>query len=127
MNFRPLTSRLPLQKKNCAPSTDELVYREQVIRENEQKLQGIVQGSPIPQFVIDKDHRVVGWKRALKEYSGVSAKEVMGTTHAWKAFYDRERPVLSGLLVENDPEKIREFYRRENQKIKIRRGRVRSD
>ena len=101
---------------------DELVYREQVIRENEQKLQGIVQGSPIPQFVIDKDHRVVSWNRALEEYSGVSAKEVMGTTHAWKAFYDRERPVLSGLLVENDPEKIREFYAGKIKKSKYVEG-----
>ena len=73
---------------------DELKDREQVIRESEQKLQGIVQGSPIPQFVLDKNHRVVSWNRALEEYSGVKATEVLGTTHAWKAFYDQERPVL---------------------------------
>ena len=72
---------------------DELKDREQVIRESEQKLQGIVQGSPIPQFVLDKNHRVVSSKRALEEYSGVKATEVLGTTHAWKAFYDQERPV----------------------------------
>jgi PAS domain S-box-containing protein len=40
----------------------------------------------------------------------VKATEVVGTTHAWKAFYDRERPVLSNLLVENKHEKIQELY-----------------
>src|SRR5208282_295008 len=89
---------------------DELKDREQVIRESEQKLQGIVQGSPIPQFVLDKNHRVVSWNRALEEYSGVKATEVLGTTHAWKAFYDQERPVLSNLLIKNSPEKIEELY-----------------
>jgi PAS domain S-box-containing protein len=101
---------------------DELRNREQVIRESEQKLQGIVQGSPIPQFVIDKDHRVVSWNRALEDYSGVSAKEVVGTTHAWKAFYDSERPVLSGLLVENNTGKIREFYAGKIHKSKYVEG-----
>ncbi len=89
---------------------DELKDREQVIRESEQKLQGIVQGSPIPQFVLDENQRVISWNRALEEYSGVKAKEVLGTTHAWKAFYDRERPVLSNLLMKDTPEKIQELY-----------------
>ncbi|WP_321507533.1 PAS domain S-box protein [uncultured Methanoregula sp.] len=89
---------------------NELKDGEQAIRESEGKLQGIVQGSPIPQFVIDKNHRVISWNRALEEHSGVRAEEVLGTTHAWKAFYDKERPVLSNLLVENHPEKIQELY-----------------
>jgi PAS domain S-box-containing protein len=89
---------------------DELKDREQVIRESEQKLQGIVHGSPIPQFVLDKSHRVISWNRALEDYSGVKARDVLGTTHAWKAFYDRERPILSSLLMENAPEKIQELY-----------------
>jgi PAS domain S-box-containing protein len=89
---------------------DELKDREQAIGESERKLQGIVQGSPIPQFVIDKNHRVVSWNRALEEHSGIMAKEVVGTTYAWKAFYDKERPVLSNLLVENKLEEIPELY-----------------
>jgi len=89
---------------------DEIKEREQIILDNEQKLQGIVQGSPIPQFVIDKNHRVVSWNRALEEHSGVKADEVLGTTQAWKAFYEEERPVLSNLLVEDDTDKIKELY-----------------
>ena len=39
---------------------DELKKGEDALLESERRFQGIVKGSPIPQFVIDKDHRVVG-------------------------------------------------------------------
>ncbi|MFA5213536.1 MAG: PAS domain S-box protein, partial [Methanoregula sp.] len=83
---------------------------EKEIRESRTRLEEIVHGSPIPQFVIDKNHRVISWNRALEEYSGVKAKDVIGTTDTWKAFYDKERPVLADLLVENNPGKISEWY-----------------
>jgi PAS domain S-box-containing protein len=83
---------------------------EKEISDRKKMLEEIVSGSPIPQFVIDKNHRVVSWNRALEEASGVNAKEVLGTTNSWKAFYDKERPVLADLLVGNDPEKIQEWY-----------------
>ncbi|MFA4877937.1 MAG: PAS domain S-box protein [Methanoregula sp.] len=73
-------------------------------------LEEIVSGSPIPQFVIDKDHRVISWNRALEESSGVKAADVLGTTSAWKAFYDTERPVMADLLVDDDPANIPVWY-----------------
>ncbi|MHB8164611.1 MAG: hybrid sensor histidine kinase/response regulator [Methanoregula sp.] len=88
----------------------ERKHAEKEISDRKKMLEEIVSGSPIPQFVIDKNHRIVSWNRALEEYSGVSAKEMHGTTHAWKAFYDTERPVLADLLVANEPEKIPEWY-----------------
>ena len=88
----------------------ERKHAEREISDRKKMLEEIVSGSPIPQFVIDKNHRIVSWNRALEEYSGVKAKEVLGTTHAWKAFYDTERPVMADLLVANEPEKIPEWY-----------------
>jgi len=109
-DLRAAYEQITADEEELRSQYDELKDREQVIFESEQKLQGIVRGSPIPQFVIDKNQRVISWNRALEEYSGVKASEVLGTTHAWKAFYDTERPVLSNLLVENNPEKIKELY-----------------
>jgi len=91
---------------------------EKEISDRKKMLEEIVSGSPIPQFVIDKNHRVVSWNRALEEYSGVMAKDVLGTKHAWKAFYDQERPVLADLLVENVPKKIQEWYAGKSDKSK---------
>jgi len=84
---------------------------EKEISDRKKMLEEIVSGSPIPQFVIDKNHRVVSWNRALEEVSGVKAAEVVGTTDAWKGFYPEKRPVLADLLVDNVPEQVPAWYK----------------
>jgi PAS domain S-box-containing protein len=83
---------------------------ETAVRESQKWLEEIVKGSPIPQFVIDRKHRVISWNRALEEYSEVKSEEVLGTTLAWKAFYEVERPVMADLLVDNSIDKIPVWY-----------------
>ncbi|HUK38951.1 MAG TPA: response regulator [Methanomicrobiales archaeon] len=83
---------------------------EGALRESEQRLHAILKGSPIPQFVIDRNHRVVYWNRALEQHTGVPAGEVIGTTAPWKAFYPAERPVLSDLLVDGKTEELARWY-----------------
>ena len=83
---------------------------DRTLLESERKLQGIVSGSPIPQFVIDEHHRVISWNAALEEACGVKAAEVLGTTDPWKAFYPAARPALADLLVDDTPEKVPEWY-----------------
>lgn len=55
-------------------------------------IEAIVDGSPIPQFVIDRDHKVLFWSEALEKYSGIKSNEVMGTNRHWKAFYPKKGP-----------------------------------
>jgi PAS domain S-box-containing protein len=88
----------------------DVVQAEDALRESEQELHAIIQGSPIPQFVIDRDHHVVHWNRALEEHTGIPAAEVMGTSHHWRAFYASERPCLCDLLVEGDRGEIARWY-----------------
>ena len=82
----------------------------QALHEIEKKFQGIVHGSPIPQFVIDKDHRIISWNESLEKYSQIKSEEVIGTKLAWKAFYAKERPVLADLILDGSIEKIPEWY-----------------
>jgi PAS domain S-box-containing protein len=82
----------------------------QTLFENEQKLANIVQGSPIPQFVIDNNHMVTHWNKALEAASGIKAEEVVGTRKHWKAFYPAERPCLADLIMDAT-EQIPEWYR----------------
>ena len=60
----------------------------------------ILDGSPVPTFVIDSSHVVVYWNEALARMSGVAAAEVLGTHHQWRAFYPAHRPVLADLVVD---------------------------
>ena len=89
---------------------NELKYGQDALRTSEKKLQGIVHGSPIPQFVIDKNHQVISWNSALERYSGVKADDVLGTSQQWKAFYPSERPCMADLLVDDTIDKIPEWY-----------------
>jgi len=89
---------------------EELRFGQDALRESEQKLQGIVNGSPIPQFVIDRNHKVISWNRALEVYSGVRAEEVVGTSQQWRAFYQGERPCMADLLLDDAVEEIPQWY-----------------
>ncbi|MCX5827875.1 MAG: PAS domain-containing protein [Deltaproteobacteria bacterium] len=79
-------------------------------REELDLLMGCIGGSPIPAFVIDRDHRLVYWNRALEELSKIRAEEVIGTNQQWRAFYSRQRPCLADLLVEEAVADIPQWY-----------------
>ncbi len=83
---------------------------EEALRDSEQKLRDVVEGSPIPQFAIDADHRVVYWNRALEALSGIPAGQVVGTRRHWQAFYPQPRPCLADLLVEGDLDGLKRCY-----------------
>lgn len=89
---------------------DELKSGQDALCMSEKKLQGIVNGSPIPQFVIDREHHVISWNTALERYSGIKADTVIGTNLHWRAFYPEERPCMADLLVDGDMEKIPIWY-----------------
>jgi PAS domain S-box-containing protein len=88
----------------------ELKINENTLRESENKLDAIIRGSPIPQFVIDSNHRVTHWNEALEKYSGIKAEDIIGTNQHWRAFYPHERPCMTDLLIDGAIEKIPELY-----------------
>jgi PAS domain-containing protein len=71
----------------------------------------ILDGSPVPTFVIDSSHVIVYWNEALARMSGVPAAEVLGTHHQWRAFYPFHRPVMADIVVDGGSEFLLEkFY-----------------
>jgi len=88
----------------------ELKQAEDALRESEQRLHRIIQGSPIPTFVIGKDRRVIYWNGALEELCGIKAEEVVGTDGHWKAFYRKERPCMADLLVDRNLGDMTKWY-----------------
>lgn len=72
----------------------------------------ILDGSPVPTFVIDSSHVVVYWNEALARISRVPAAEVLGTHQQWRAFYPAHRPVMADLVVDGgDQSLLEKFYR----------------
>jgi len=66
-----------------------------------QLLAQIIDGDPVPTFVINAEHTVTHWNRACAAVTGVQAREVVGTNRQWAAFYPAERPVMADLIVSN--------------------------
>jgi hemerythrin-like metal-binding protein len=73
-------------------------------RNMEQLLAQIIDGDPVPTFVIDAEHRITHWNRACAAISGLQAADMVGTTGQWRAFYPEQRPVLADLIVEGSME-----------------------
>ena len=60
----------------------------------------IADGSPIPAFVINKQHKVTHWNTAVEALSGIKKEEIIGTDEQWKAFYTEKRPTMADLIAD---------------------------
>lgn len=83
----------------------------------------IINGSPIPTFIIDRNHRVTHWNKACEVLTGLSGAEVIGTSNQWMAFYDRQCPLLADLVVdETEESRILEHLEGKTRKSQLIEG-----
>ena len=108
-----------LEYQSVGRDITEYKEAEEAIKRSETQLTAIIQSSPIPKFVIDKDHRVIHWNKALEGYSGIKEKEIIGTNQHWRAFYPEERPCMADLLLDGSIEKISQWYAGKYAKSKL--------
>ncbi len=132
-NDTPLT--LQIEGKAIEPATgDDRHYRIIIIdvterkrtdialKESESRLRAIIHGSPNPHYVIDKNHQVIDWNKAMSVTTGIKAKEIIGTSNHWMAFFSEERPCLADLLVDGTPEKIARWFPDAGAKSRMAEG-----
>ena len=96
--------------KKKKPKYSENVWVREVFSNGQQSLQSIIGSSPIPAFIIGKDHLIIYWNKALEELSGIKSEEVVGTGQQWRAFYKSERPSIADLLVDGFQKEIPHWY-----------------
>ncbi len=78
--------------------------------------EGILEGMPVPTFVIDRSHRIIYWNRACEELTGFSRHEMVGTYRYWLPFYTHERPSMASLVVEQNLKALEKFFGDKNLK-----------
>jgi PAS domain S-box-containing protein len=79
--------------------------------EKERAQSQIIQGSTIPTFVINQEHRVTHWNKALEKLSGYKAEEVVGTNRQWAPFWQSERPTMADVILDQiDKQAIQVLY-----------------
>jgi signal transduction histidine kinase len=71
----------------------------------------LLEGSSIPTFVIDLDHRVIFWNHACERVTGLAAPDVVGTNRHWIPFYQTKRPLMADLMLDGaSAEEISRHY-----------------
>jgi PAS domain S-box-containing protein len=73
---------------------------ETALKSSRQKLSETIEFMPDPTFIIDRNHRIIAWNRALEMLTGVKRDEVLGKRDFQNAFsfFCDERPILVDIL-----------------------------
>lgn len=80
------------------------------LKEKEHLLSQVIDGCPVPMFVINDKHKVTHWNRACEAIIGMKSSDVVGTNEQWKGFYSEPRPVLADLVLDNKLIELTEYY-----------------
>jgi PAS domain S-box-containing protein len=99
-SYEKLEQRVKALEKEAAKSK----AAEEALRASEKRLSEIMDGSSIPTFVIDKDHVITHYNRAMENLTGIATNEIIGTRKQWMTFYAHERPILADLVVDGASE-----------------------
>jgi len=89
--------------------TEREEWQEKLLHEH-RKTEGIIEGSPIPTFVLDKEHHVTHWNRACAELTGVTASAVIGSDQHSVALYNGMRPTIADTIIDADTETLEKYY-----------------
>ncbi len=96
---------------------------DEALRDNEERLSQIIEGNPIPTFVIGKKHTITHWNKACENLTGFPASEMIGTQKQWLPFYPEERPLLADLIMdEAADEDISKYYNSKYKKLILIEG-----
>lgn len=98
-------------EKEVEERTRELKLSEKEATRQKRTAEGILYGTPIPMFVLDKDHRIAYWNKACENLTGFSGKEMMGTDRHWEPFFPHKRPLLADLIIDGDLKTAQHLYR----------------
>ena len=85
---------------------------EEVLREEQRRLEEIIDFLPDATLVIDKTGNVTAWNRAIEKMTGVKAEEMIGKGDYEYAipFYGERRPILIDLALLSDDEFMTGHY-----------------
>ena len=115
------------QKENVAPDTiayfEEFADRlakfihkrnlryQQIEKGLIENLDQIIQGSTIPTFVVNRDHIVTHWNKALEKLTNVRAREIVGTNKQWMPFWETARPSMADVILDQvSEEELQKLY-----------------
>jgi PAS domain S-box-containing protein len=110
---RPLAAYEQRLLEDLGNTTSQVIVAgitSEALQESEGKLRTILEGCPIPQFVIDRNHNLISWNRPLEAITGVKATAVLGTKSQQRIFRETSKATLADLLMDGAHDEIRMTY-----------------
>jgi PAS domain S-box-containing protein len=83
--------------------------KSEALRESKKYIEDILRNSPVPTFILDRNHRVVHWNAACEDLTGVKAGEVLGR-RVWEGLFVDERGSVADLVL-SDPRSFEEEFK----------------
>ncbi|MDD5724137.1 MAG: ATP-binding protein [Syntrophales bacterium] len=102
------TKRLRL-KEELKRLREREEWQKRLLKEHK-TTEGIIEGSPIPTFVLDREHRVILWNKACSELTGFGADGMIGTDHHPIPFYKSKRPTIADIIVDPNMDTLKKYY-----------------
>jgi len=116
-------NELASRVRELEEESENLRAAQKSLRESEERLSQIIEGSSIATFVIDSDHIITHCNKAFGKLTGISVNEIIGTDRQWKAFYPKPRPILADLVVDMVPrDDVASFYGESFRESEISEG-----
>jgi PAS domain S-box-containing protein len=92
------------KNKELAEKVEELIAKEQTMAQ-------IINGSTIPTFVMDQNHIITHWNKAMERLTGFGTEKLVGTSNAWAPFYEQERPTMADVIIDEvDDTQMKRLY-----------------
>ncbi len=101
-----LQDRTAIKKAN-----EETIRQNELLAAAQQEMAQLIQGSTVPTFVINQDHIVTHWNKAIEKLSGYGAEDIVGTNKQWLPFWKTERPSMADVVLDQTSEAtIKKLY-----------------
>jgi PAS domain S-box-containing protein len=82
--------------------------KSEALRESKRYIEDILRNSPVPTFILDKDHRVVHWNAACESLTGIPAGETLGRM-VWEGFFVDDRGSVADIILEDPLHLTRDY------------------
>jgi PAS domain S-box-containing protein len=92
---------------------EEALAREQVkslaFRESKRYIDDLLERSPVPTFVVDRNHRVVQWNSACEKLTGIPTADALGK-QVWEGFSMVDGKSLADMILESPGAVQKQFH-----------------
>ena len=110
---RDITEQLRIDRELAAhrANLEQLIAERTVeLARARDSLSQIIDGSPVPTFVLDTGHVVTHWNKACEEITGLPASQMIGTCNHSRAFYATEQPLMADLVMLGEKARLDAVY-----------------